>query len=89
MAESVPLTAFITQDGHYEFLRMPFGLTNAPAVFMRMVNSVLGQLKFTKVLCYLDDIVIPARSVDETMSILRRVLEIFRANGLTLKLSKC
>jgi hypothetical protein len=87
--ESVPLTAFITQDGHYEFLRMPFGLTNAPAVFMRMVNSVLGQLRFTKVLCYLDDILIPARSVDETMSILRRVLEIFRANGLTLKLSKC
>jgi hypothetical protein len=37
----------------------------------------------------LDDILIPARSVDETMSILRRVLEIFRANGLTLKLSKC
>jgi hypothetical protein len=68
--ESVPLTAFNTQDGHYEFLRMPFGLTNAPAVFMRMVNSVLGQLRFTKVLCYLDDILIPARSVDETMSIL-------------------
>jgi hypothetical protein len=89
MAKSVPLTAFITQDGHYEFLRMPFGLTNAPAVFMRMVNSVLGQLRFTKVLCYLIDILIPARSVDETMSILRRVLEIFRANGLTLKLSKC
>jgi hypothetical protein len=37
----------------------------------------------------LDDILIPSRSVDETMSILRRVLEIFRANGLTLKLSKC
>jgi hypothetical protein len=31
----------------------------------------------------LDDILIPSRSVDETMSILRRVLVIFRANGLT------
>lgn len=87
--ESIPLTAFVTQDGQYEFLRVPFGLTNAPAVFQRMLNSALGQLRFNKVLVYLDDILIPAKSADEALGILKEVLEIFRLHELTLNLNKC
>ena len=32
--DSVPVTAFHTQSGFYEWLVMPFGLTNAPAYFV-------------------------------------------------------
>jgi hypothetical protein len=87
--ESVPYTAFITQDGQYEYLRMPFGLCNAPAVFQRMINNVLGQHRFTKVLCYLDDLLIPATTLKESLAVLRETLEMLRTTGLTLKLSKC
>lgn len=83
------LTAFVTPDGHYEFLRMPFGLANAPAVFQRMINKILGNRRFEYALAYLDDVLIPSKDVAEMFRRLEEVLKIFREYGLTLKLSKC
>ncbi|GJX81315.1 putative reverse transcriptase domain-containing protein [Tanacetum coccineum] len=36
--EDIPITAFRTRYGHFEFQVMPFRLTNAPAVFMDLMN---------------------------------------------------
>nr|GEZ62821.1 putative reverse transcriptase domain-containing protein [Tanacetum cinerariifolium] len=36
--DDIPINAFRTRYGHFEFQVMPFGLTNAPAVFMDMMN---------------------------------------------------
>nr|GEU34427.1 putative reverse transcriptase domain-containing protein [Tanacetum cinerariifolium] len=36
--KDIPITAFRTRYGHYEFQVMPFRLTNAPTVFMDLMN---------------------------------------------------
>ena len=86
---SIYKTAFVTPDGHYEFLRMPFGLTNAPATFQRLINIVLGALRFYIAFPYLDDIIIPAASILEALQRLELVLKKLCEYNLTLRLSKC
>lgn len=86
--DSIAKTAFVTPEGHYEFLRIPFGLTNAHAVF-RLMDKVLENLKNSVAFPYLDDVMIPSRTIEEGVTRLRQVLSTFRTHHLTLKLEKC
>lgn len=88
-ADSIEKTAFITPQSHYEFLRMPFGLANSPAVFQRLINNVLGDLRNQIALPYMDDILIPCKSFEQGLERLQMVLETLRKNHLTLKPTKC
>lgn len=81
---SIPKTAFITEDGHYEFLRLPFGLVNGPSCFQEMMNKVLGNLRFGNVIVYLDDVYLVSKTIGENLKLLEVVLQVFRKNGLTL-----
>ena len=76
-------TAFITQEGLFEFNTMPFGLCNAPATFQWLMN--LGIL-WTECLVYLDDIIIFGHSFKEHLTHLASVL---REVSLKVKPSKC
>ncbi|GJU42000.1 putative reverse transcriptase domain-containing protein [Tanacetum coccineum] len=38
--EDIPITAFRTRYGYFEFQVMPFGLTNAPVVFKDLMNQI-------------------------------------------------
>jgi hypothetical protein len=87
--DSKPFIAFVTPDGHYQYKRVPFGLTNAPAVFQRAINEILGPLRFSYALAYLDDILIISKGIDQGLERLEVVLKTFKSAGLTLNKRKC
>jgi len=82
-------TAFVTSDGLYEFLRLPFGLSNAPATFSRLMDRVLGCLKWQMCLVYLDDILVFGKTFKEYQERLDLVLAALEEANLTLNPSKC
>ena len=84
---SIEKTAFVTQNGVYEFLRLPFGLKNSAASFNRLMRHVLGDMK--GVGCFVDDIIIYTDTWEEHLIVLEEVFRRLRKAGLTVKPSKC
>ncbi|CAF4396540.1 unnamed protein product [Rotaria sp. Silwood2] len=82
-------TAFISHAGFFRFRVMPFGLTNAPATFQRLMDLVLGGLKWSCALVYLDDIIVYSSSFTDHLNHLELVLQQIQQSGLTLKINKC
>ena len=82
-------TAFISHAGLFQFRVMPFGLTNAPATFQRLMDLVLGRVKWLCALIYLDDIIVYSSSFDDYLHHLDLVLQQIQWSGLTLKIDKC
>ncbi|GBM07282.1 Retrovirus-related Pol polyprotein from transposon 297 [Araneus ventricosus] len=83
------LTGISTEFGLFEFKRMPFGLKNASSSFQRLMSIVLAGLSELQVSCYIDDVVVASKTVQEHLERLEIVFQRFTAANLKLKPSKC
>ena len=82
------VTDFIMPDGHYEFNRMPFGYVNAPTMYQRAMDKALGDIKGTKAVVYLDDIMVPSTTIEQGMTNIE-LLSALAEGGFSLKYKKC
>ncbi|KAE8183799.1 hypothetical protein CF328_g8068, partial [Tilletia controversa] len=82
-------TAFVCHRGLYQYKRVPFGLRNAPAVFQRMMDNVLGNLRWQQAVVYIDDSVIATDDLDEHLRALDTLLRNAEAIGLRFSPAKC
>ena len=80
-------TAFWGSNCRWEWIVMPFGLKNAPAVFQKVMDSVLGDVKFAR--CYIDDVIVASNSIAEHCQHLVWLLTTLKANGLKCHPAKC
>lgn len=53
------------------------------------MNTVLGSMRFTSVMAYLDDILIPSADMDTGLERLEQVLQLLKDAGMKLRLEKC
>nr|GEY82546.1 hypothetical protein [Tanacetum cinerariifolium] len=76
--EDIPITAFRTRYGHFEFQVMLFGLTNALVVFMDLMNRVCKPYLDKFVIVFIDDILVYSKDVEELEKHLKIILELLK-----------
>nr|GEX38940.1 putative reverse transcriptase domain-containing protein [Tanacetum cinerariifolium] len=87
--EDIPITAFRTRYGHFEFQVMSFGLTNASVVFMNLMNRVCKPYLDTFVIVFIDDILIYSKNKEDHEKHLKVILELLKNEKLYAKFLKC
>ncbi|KAK9923008.1 hypothetical protein M0R45_031444 [Rubus argutus] len=81
--DSIPLTAFGTPQGHYEWLVMPFGLKQAPSIFQRKMDNIFKHVAEFCVV-YIDDILVFSKNREEHMKHLHEVVKLIVQHGIIL-----
>lgn len=85
--QDVEKTAFVTPDGHYEFLKMPFGMVNSGATLVRGMRQMLEGLDGAD--SYIDDIIVHTNTWEDHLKVLQTLLGRLRDAGFTVRPSKC
>ena len=83
---SQPLTTIITHLGTFQYTRMPFGVKSAPSAFQRIINNVLNDQ--SNILCYLDDILVSAKSKLELSRRLKRLMDVLHKHNIQINKEK-
>ena len=86
--ESVPLTAFVTPFGLYEFLRMPFGLHGAVPAYSRFIGGTLEDSGTEDSQAYLDDVLTGTVDEETHLAELGRMFKLHQDNGIKINAKK-
>lgn len=86
--ESREKTAFRGPYGLYQFTRLPQGLATAPAIFQTAMNDMLGDLKQTCALAYMDDVIVFSRTIEDHMIHIQQVFQRISEFGLKMSMDK-
>ena len=85
--ESKQYLTINTHQGLYEYNRLPFGVASAPAIFQKLMDTVLQGV--SGVICYIDDILVSSADEDSHLRALEEVCNRLEKHGFRLKLEKC
>jgi len=81
-------TAFKSRYGVYEYTVMPFALCNAPSTFQSIIIHVFSDMLDGGVIAHMDDILIYTETVEEHVTLVRRVMERLRKARLGVSIKK-
>ena len=84
---SRPYTTINTHQGLYQYTRLPFGIASAPAIFQRLMDTILQGIP--GVVCYIDDILVTGKDQEEHLQNLNEVFSRLEKHGFRLKREKC
>jgi len=83
-------SAFITQNGHFQWKRLPFGLKSSPAIFQRILSDILVKNKLSHfTINYIDDILIFSENYKDHLQHIEKVLIAIEQAGFKLNQKKC
>jgi hypothetical protein len=82
-------TTFRTRYDHFEYVVMPFGLTNMFVIFQHLMNDAFCDYLDDFVVCYINDILIFSKNMQDHEHHLHLVLEKLWEVKLCAKLKKC
>lgn len=85
--ESAKILCINTHKGLYKYERLPFGVKTAPAIFQKIMDTMLSGLDFT--IAYLDDILVKSESIEEHKHHLHKVFKRIKSYGFKVKENKC
>ena len=81
---------FVTINIHkelYQYTCLPFGIASAPAMFQRVMDTVLQGLE--GIACYIDNIILTGKIDEEHLERFKGVLKCLLHHGVHVKPSKC
>jgi len=91
--DSKPKTAFVTENGLYQFTRLPQGWTNSPQIFQDKVQEILEEGKEQKEISddtwnFVDDIIMAGDDLKELKYEVERLVKYLASKGLVINVPK-